>query len=289
MEQQLQFTPQIRDWIVNNLDRGIPPAPLVRNMIGHGFDPAVAEALIHTFWFARATGAPLPEQALSPAQIAAATYRYEPSRLAADHARVALRVAQPSLAVLDSVLSTAECDELIGLATPRLAPSTIVDPVSGQDTAAASRSSEGMFFGLEENELVARIDRRLSWLMSLPVGNGEGLQILRYQPGAQSTPHFDFLMQTNEANAASVARSGQRVSTLIVYLNDVEQGGETVFPESGIEVAPRKGGGLYFEYCNSDGQLDPRSVHAGAPVLAGEKWIVTKWMRQRQFVPRQSA
>jgi prolyl 4-hydroxylase len=289
MQAQLQFTPQLRGWIVHNIDRGIPPAPLVRGMIGQGFDPQVACALVETFWSARSRGMPLPEQTIGPEQIEAAAYRYEPSRLrlAADGQRVrlALRHAQPTLAVLDDVLSAAECAELLALAAPRLTPSTIVDPASGQDMTAASRSSDGMFFRLEENPLVARIDRRVSQLMNLPLENGEGLQVLRYRPGAQSTPHFDFLMPINGANLASIGRSGQRVSTLIMYLNDVAGGGETVFPESGIEVAPRQGGGLYFEYCNSEGQLDPRSLHAGAPVSAGEKWIVTKWMRQRKFVP----
>ena len=289
MQAQLQFTPQLRGWIIHNIDRGIPPAPLVRDMIGQGFAPQLACALVETFWSARSRGTPLPEQTIGPEQIEAAAYRYEPSRLGratdGQRVRVALRHAQPMLAVLDNVLSAAECAELMALAAPRLAPSTIVDPESGQDMAAASRSSEGMFFRLEENPLVARIDRRVSQLMNLPLENGEGLQVLRYRPGAQSTPHFDFLMPINGANLASLERSGQRVSTLIMYLNDVVGGGETVFPESGIEVAPRQGGALYFEYCNSAGQLDPRSLHAGAPVSAGEKWIVTKWMRQRKFVP----
>lgn len=293
MQAHLQFTPQLRDWITHNIDRGIPPAPLVRDMVGQGFDVNVADALVHTIWSARATGAPIPEQTLGPEQVAAATFRYEPSRLGAANTiatgdreiRVAMRHAQPMLAVLDNVLSADECGQLIALARPRLAPSTIVDPVTGQDKAGATRTSEGMFFGLEENPLVARIDRRVSQLMNLPLGHGEGLQVLRYQPGAESMPHFDFLMPINGANVASVGRSGQRVSTLIIYLNDVARGGETVFPESGVEVTPRKGSALYFEYCNSAGQLDARSLHAGAPVVSGEKWIVTKWMRQRKFVP----
>lgn len=293
MQAQLQFTPQLRGWIVHNIDRGIPPAPLVRGLIGQGFDPQVAGALVETFWSARSRGATLPGQTIGPEQIEAAAYRYQPSRLGSaqtivadgQRVRVALRHAQPTLAVLDNVLSEAECTALMALAAPRLMPSTIVDPASGQDVATASRSSDGMFFRLEENALVARIDRRVSQLMNLPLENGEGLQVLRYRPGAQSTPHYDFLMPTNGANLASIERSGQRVSTLIMYLNDVAGGGETVFPESGIEVAPRQGGALHFEYCNSEGQLDPRSLHAGAPVSAGEKWIVTKWMRQRKFVP----
>ena len=83
----------------------------------------------------------------------------------------------------------------------------------------------------------------------------------------------------------SIARSGQRLSTLIVYLNDVIEGGETVFPEVGLSVVPRRGNGLYFEYTNSRMQVDLKSAHGGAPVIQGEKWIVTKWMRARRFVP----
>jgi len=182
------------------------------------------------------------------------------------------------------VFTAGECDELVAMARPRLAPSTLVDPVSGNDVQSAARTSEGMFFRLEENPLVARLDRRVSQLMGMPLAHGEGLQVLRYQAGgAQSAPHFDFLMPNNRGNLASIERSGQRTATLIVYLNDVEEGGQTIFPESGLAVTPRKGCALYFEYCNSGGQLDPASLHAASPVQQGEKWIVTKWMRQRPF------
>ncbi len=67
-------------------------------------------------------------------------------------------------------------------------------------------------------------------------------------------------------------------------MSDVPAGGETVFPEAGVSVCPQKGNAVYFEYSNSLGQLDHRSLHAGAPVTAGEKWAVTKWMRSRPFV-----
>ncbi|HEX8788868.1 MAG TPA: 2-oxoglutarate-dependent dioxygenase, partial [Telluria sp.] len=70
----------------------------------------------------------------------------------------------------------------------------------------------------------------------------------------------------------------------VIYLNEVEEGGETVFPEAGFAAAPRRGSALWFEYCNAAGQLDPKSLHAGATPVSGEKWIVTKWMRQRRFV-----
>jgi prolyl 4-hydroxylase len=289
----LPFTPQLRDWALRNIDRGIPPAPLARAMVEQGFDARLAETLVQAFWAARASGAMIPEHGFSKAQLAASCYVPDAPRPGPGHTlqvdgmrmRVAARLGEPSAAVLDGVLDAGECEELIALARPRLAPSTIVDPASGKDTVSMTRTSEGMFFRLEENGLVARIDRRVSQLMGLPVENGEGLQVLRYPPGAASLPHYDFLMPANAHNRASIARSGQRVATMVIYLNDVEEGGETVFPEAGFAAAPRRGGALWFEYCNAAGQLDPRSLHAGATPLSGDKWIVTKWMRQRRFVP----
>jgi prolyl 4-hydroxylase len=121
-----------------------------------------------------------------------------------------------------------------------------------------------------------------------PIEHGEGLQVLNYPTGAQSTPHFDYLMQTNAGNRASVARSGQRVATLIVYLNDVPGGGETCFDHLGLSIIPRRGQAVYFEYANRHGHTDPLSLHSGAPVTRGEKWIATKWIRQRPFVPASS-
>jgi prolyl 4-hydroxylase len=120
--------------------------------------------------------------------------------------------------------------------------------------------------------------------MNCPREHGEGLQVLRYGPGGHTAPHFDFLVPSNPANEASLKRSGQRLSTLMIYLSDVTRGGETIFPQVGLAVSPRKGNAVYFEYANSRQQLDARSLHAGAPVLEGEKWAVTKWMRTRPFI-----
>jgi prolyl 4-hydroxylase len=71
---------------------------------------------------------------------------------------------------------------------------------------------------------------------------------------------------------------------LVIYLNDVELGGETAFPEIGLTVTAKKGSAVYFEYCNSQEHTDPLTLHAGLPVLKGEKWIATKWMRQNTYV-----
>ena len=137
---------------------------------------------------------------------------------------------------------------------------------------------------LDENPFIARLDRRIAEVMNWPVENGEGLQILNYQIGGEYKAHFDYFAPADPGSQVHLAHGGQRVSTLVMYLNEVEAGGETVFPDIGLSVVPKKGSAVYFEYCNSLGQVDPLSLHSGMPVIQGEKWIATKWMRQRRYV-----
>jgi prolyl 4-hydroxylase len=287
----VNFSSELRTWILHNLDRGCAPDDLVRSMIEQEFDPGIAHAMVDAFVRARGAGTDPPDDALM-LDLPAPEYRYDTPHLApgtvirtTDRAiPVLVRTEQPVIAVLEGVLSAAECDELVGLSRDRLKPSTVVDPQTGEDTIAEYRDSHGMFFRLGETPFVAMLDRRISEIMNCPVENGEGLQVLRYGPGTKTTPHFDFLAPSNAANRRSLARSGQRISTMVVYLNDVASGGETVFPEVGVSVSPRKGNAVYFEYGNSHRQVDHKSLHAGAPVAEGEKWAVTKWMRERRFL-----
>lgn len=288
----VRFSPDLSSWLVQNLDRGVTPAALMSTMVSQRMEPRAARAIIDAFVTARREGRAVPLDSV-PLDDAELDYVAEPPRIgngssivAGDRQiRVLARGERPTLAILAAVVSGQECAELIAMAKPRLKPSTVLDPHTGQDVVAAYRSSLGMFFRPQENPLVARLEQRFAQLMNLPVENGEGLQVLYYPPQAGSAPHFDFLQPSTEASRHSIERSGQRVSTLVTYLNDVEQGGETVFPEAAWSVTPQQGHALYFEYCNSRGQVDPRSLHAAAPVQRGEKWVASKWMRQRRFVP----
>jgi prolyl 4-hydroxylase len=289
MMTNIRLSSELRSWISHNLARGCEPSVLVASMVEQRFEPAVARGIVTAF--VTAGGSPAGDSV--DIELQEPAYVYEASRLARGNVisagdreiTVLSRIEQPILAVLAGVLSDDECRQLIELARPRLARSTVVDPVSGVNAVADYRNSEGMFFRLEENPLIARLDRRISVLMGCEVERGEGLQVLRYGVGGHTAPHFDFLLPTGATNEASLARSGQRVSTLIIYLNDVEEGGATVFPSLGLAVTPRRGNAVYFEYANSRQQLDGKSLHAGAPVVRGEKWAMTKWMRSRKFVP----
>ncbi|WP_186139453.1 2OG-Fe(II) oxygenase [Burkholderia gladioli] len=289
----VDFPAPVRDWILQNLTRGVDAQALVKELVGHQSAPEVAAAMVEAVAAALMYGTPLPADKL---EVGGARAGYEPAalrvpagpliRLDQHETRVLLRLQRPAAVLLDGFLSAGECRQLIELARPRLNRSTVVDPVTGRNIVAGHRSSDGMFFRLGETPLISRIEQRIAALTGFPVENGEGLQMLHYEAGAESTPHVDYLVPGNPANAESIARSGQRVGTLLMYLNDVESGGETLFPQVGCSVVPRRGQAFYFEYGNGSGRSDPASLHASAPIGSGDKWVATKWIRTRRFVPR---
>lgn len=196
---------------------------------------------------------------------------------------IAMRYNKPPIMLFDNVLSSEECDEIIRLSRNKIKKSTVVDNDTGAETYNQYRKSSGSFFKISENGLIQKIEKRCATLMNRPVENGEGFQVLNYQVDGEYRPHFDFFDPALKGSRKHLANGGQRVSTMVIYLNDVESGGETAFPEVGLTINPKKGSAVYFEYCNSQGQVDKNSLHAGCPVIAGEKWILTKWVREHKF------
>lgn len=183
--------------------------------------------------------------------------------------RIVAKYEEPLVVVLANVLSHEECDELILHSRERLQRSKIV----GDRAVDQIRTSSGVF--CEENETITRIEKRLSQIMNIPIEHGDGLQVLQYTPGQEYQPHYDFFAETSRASA------NNRISTLVMYLNDVEEGGETSFPKLNLSVYPNKGMAVYFEYFYSNQALNEFTLHAGTPVIQGEKWVATMWMRRQ--------
>ena len=173
---------------------------------------------------------------------------------------------------------------MIELSRGKLARSSVVNNETGAYDIHPHRTSTGTYFNRGENELIRRIEARIADLVQFPEENGEPIQILHYEPGGEYKPHFDYFDPKQPGNEQVLKQGGQRVATLVMYLNDVEAGGSTVFPEVGIDVLPRRGNAVYFAYCTEAGALDARSLHGGSPVGAGEKWIATKWIRQGRYI-----
>jgi prolyl 4-hydroxylase len=138
-----------------------------------------------------------------------------------------------------------------------------------------------MFFSRGESELIRRIEARLGALLNWPIENGEGLQVLHYLPGAEYKPHYDYFDPAQPGTAPILKRGGQRLGTVVMYLNTPERGGGTTFPDVELEVAPVRGNAVFFSYDSP--QPSTRSLHGGAPVIEGEKWVATKWLRAGRF------
>ena len=180
---------------------------------------------------------------------------------------------EPLIVILGNVLSYEECDELIRLSKDKMQRSKIGSTREVDEL----RTSSSMFFQESENEIVTRVEKRISSIMSIPIEHGEGLQILKYTPGQEYKAHYDFFSSTSKI------ANNNRISTLIMYLNDVEQGGETFFPKLNLSVTPQKGMAVYFEYFYNDEDLNKLTLHGGAPVITGEKWVATQWMRKQKL------
>ena len=188
---------------------------------------------------------------------------------------IVTKFEEPLIVVLDKVLSNQECDQLIEFSKDKLKRSKISS--SGEGEVNEIRTSSSMFFQESENDILEKLEKRISDIMCIPIEHAEGIQILKYTPGQEYKAHFDFF------NSASKAAKNNRISTLVIYLNDVEEGGETYFPKLNLSISPKKGSAVYFEYFYNNEVLNELTLHGGAPVIKGEKWVATQWMRKQKI------
>lgn len=277
------ITPELRHWIVEQNQAGVAPEKVMASMLASGWDETVAQRALEQVLAGvvqeQGPGSPaVPEHTLPEPDLSG-----QPSRIWAGdrEVNILLTSRKPRLVVFGGLLSDEECDELRAAAAPRLSRSETVAERSDGSEVNAARTSQGMFFGRSENDICARVEARIAHLLNWPAENGEGLQVLRYAPGAEYLPHYDYFDPSLASTEAIIQRGGQRVATLVMYLNTPTRGGGTIFPDVGLEVAPIKGNAVFFSYA----QPHPSSLtlHGGSPVLEGEKWVATKWLRWREF------
>ncbi|MDT0139234.1 2OG-Fe(II) oxygenase [Acidovorax sp. PRC11] len=276
-------TPELRAWIVAQAQAGFGAAAVLQSMLDAGWNEDIAayamehvlrdhlETLAVQQGQPPASRVPEPDLSASPGLIDVGDRQVQ----------VLMAMAQPRVVLFGNLLSPEECDAIIDAARPRMARSLTVATRTGGEEVNDDRTSNGMFFQREENPVVARLEERIARLVNWPLENGEGLQVLHYRPGAEYKPHYDYFDPAEPGTPTILRRGGQRVATLVIYLNDPEQGGGTTFPDVHLEVAPRRGNAVFFSYERP--HPSTRTLHGGAPVLAGDKWIATKWLRERRF------
>lgn len=278
--------PETNAWLSAQVLRGVDPNDMVAAMVEAGRPQEVAALLVNLALqsiFIGEGGA---------AQDPRICVRTPPETLSAPHAedhwvdggdrKVQKLISMGTLDVVlyEGLVSEEECNHIVAMAEPRLQRSRVAGP-GMEGIEVPIRTSDGMFLEVGEDPVVATVERRIAAITGVPVSHGEGLQVLRYRGTQEYRPHFDFFEPKSSEEARRLEQEGNRVGTMIVYLSDVERGGSTYFPQLGLSIHPKKGSALWFGYLGEDGVPDMRSEHAGLPVLTGEKWIMTKWLRQK--------
>ncbi|KAG2492260.1 hypothetical protein HYH03_009500 [Edaphochlamys debaryana] len=206
-----------------------------------------------------------------------------------DRKRIQVLDADARIYLWKGFLTPEECDYLRMKAEKRLERSGVVDSDSGGSVVSDIRTSDGMFFERGEDAIIESVEQRLAdWTMT-PIWSGESLQVLRYRKDQKYDSHWDYFFHKE-----GTSNGGNRWSTVLMYLADTEEGGETVFPKipapNGINVGftecakynlavkPAKGDALLFHSMKRTGELEERSMHGACPVVRGEKFSMTKWI-----------
>ena len=211
--------------------------------------------------------------------------------------------SDPLIYIIDDFLSAAECEYITGLADPQMSRAVVTgakgNSVTSDRTSRVAwlpnpsidrgTGSLGELSGPvagdgtdgDVDELLVEVEERICALLGCRSECMEPFQVIHYLPGQEYSEHVDGYDATTEHGLANCTRGGNRLVTALMYLNDVEAGGETLFSELEISVQPRQGRVLIFHNCTADSprKVDPRTLHAGTPVEAGEKWAANKWLR----------
>jgi prolyl 4-hydroxylase len=278
------ITPELRRWIVEQAQAGCRPEDVLASMRASGWAEEVAvqalEDTLRDFLGQQAAARQLP----APVPVPEPDLIGSPSSVWAHDREVTVLASlhNPRVVVFGGLLSDDECDALVAAAQPRMTRSETVINTTGGNEVNPSRTSEGMFFGRGELPICALVETRIAALVNWPIENGEGLQILHYRPGAEYKPHHDYFDPAQPGMASVLRRGGQRVGTLVIYLNTPKRGGGTTFPDVALEVAPVRGNAVFFSYDRP--HASTRTLHGGAPVLEGDKWVATKWLREGEFI-----
>lgn len=274
-----RITPDWVDWIRLNIQRGCDKDGIFRILLEEGFsrNHIVAhmnyEPVVHPNDKTRTSakrrrreiiqdkGQFSRKVALSAARIYLPNARKLPTDLAEFY-------------VLDDFLNQRECEELSTLITSRLRASEIAETDEKDSSFRTSRTCD---LGYMSDSLTEDIDRRIRNMIGIDASYSEMIQGQYYRVGQEFKAHTDYFEADQFAQYAALG--GQRTYTFFIYLNDVEEGGETEFPELGISMKPHRGRALVWNNLTEQGVPNPNTIHRAKPVLSGHKCVITKWFR----------
>lgn len=189
----------------------------------------------------------------------------------------------PPISVFHNVLDVVDCAYLIYLSRPYMKRAHVIDPDGDKRGMVSNvRTSMSTYLPFEIVDIIGRyIELKIIRETGEKLSNSEPMSILRYAPGEYYRPHVDYFNPKLTASEQFLQDGGQRTASAVTYLTAPKAGGGTSFPRLGLTVPAKIGATLWFRNCLDNGDVDTRSLHAGDTVAAGEKWVVTKWFREK--------
>lgn len=292
ISQAQMMEPTLNQWLRECMERGADPDEMVETLVRSGRPIDLASVIVYLARNGLFVSTGMDERLAGRSEMGTPDVPEAVHHvLDLGDRKVVKRMSLGSLNVTlyDNFLSDEECEHIKTQAASRMRRSAVVGK-NFSNVETRIRSSSGTFFEREEDEIISGIENRIARLTSIPVDRGEGLQVLHYAYAQEYQPHFDFFEPQTDEEHQMLMEPGNRIETLIFYLNDPEEGGATYFPQLKMSIHPRKGSVVRFGYIGEDGVPDRRSEHAGLPVITGEKWIATKWLRERPLkLPKRTA
>jgi len=182
--------------------------------------------------------------------------------------------------IIDNFVTAEEAKYIIELAHKKFVPSVLF----GNYRMDNIRNSKSVWLQTDD-KIVSSIIQRACTKVGLPFKNAEGLQVVKYDPNGYFKPHYDTTHETKKQSIDFFSHGGHRLATIIVYLNDDFEGGETHFVNLQNHIKPNKYGGILFYSLDKNGnKCHPNSLHEGTKVLSGNKYIANIWIRQNKFI-----
>lgn len=174
--------------------------------------------------------------------------------------------------IIDDFLSQDDCKRLLNLVDGNYQASSVV-----RFNGDKNFRNSATFFFKETTD----IDFKIANILGVSLNNSEYCQIHHYKKDQQFKLHNDFFTYEDKKE---LNHGGQRTWTFIIFLNDVEDGGETYFPHFDKKIKPKQGRALFWNNLNSNHEPNEKMLHAGLPVINGNKYILTKFFRTKNYL-----
>ena len=188
----------------------------------------------------------------------------------------------PLIVVFDDFVSESESAHIVNIARAKMKRSKVT--TDDELAISADRTGSTAWIAHDATPVIKKVVGRVSDLVGIPTTHAESLQIVHYAESQEYRPHYDAWKVGSDRHAQRIDNGGQRLVTALMYLNAVEAGGGTGFPNVGVEVQPLPGRMVVFHNTTgADHDVHPDSLHGGMPVHYGEKWACNLWFRERPY------